>query len=322
MNSGANDARVNALTVKAFAKINLALGVAAPNPPTHARPGFHEIASWMTPIGLHDEVRIEPLAPADASRSGLSIEWAADAPKITPLDWPVEKDLAFRAWRLLEEATGRSMPARITLRKRVPVGGGLGGGSADAAAALLGLRARFCPAFSLDRLRLLASALGSDVPFFIDDVPLDAPPRPAIVSGLGERLERTPVLGGSLLLIVPSFGCPTGPVYKAFDALATTLPGKDAQLDRVRALAAAPLESHRLFNDLAPAAESVAPALAPIRASLAAALQVPVHVTGSGSCLFALAPAGLEEVKRSAWIREVEAASCVPVWTTLAAPSS
>lgn len=305
-----------ALVQPAFAKINLALGVAAPLPAGHPRAGFHEIASWMAPLRLHDDVVIERCSPAERA---FSVEWAADAPRPTPIDWPHDRDLAFRAWRLLETETGVAMNCRITVRKRIPVGGGLGGGSSDAAACLLALSELFAPSTARERLRTLGATLGSDVPFFIDDGEATAPPRSAIVTGLGDTIERVPTQVAAACLFIPPFGCPTGQVYRAFDALAGRDERKDAQTCRVRDLASsdAPLESRPLFNDLAAAAEAVAPELAGLRRRLAETLGVPVHVTGSGSCCFAIMP---RDAKAGpAWLEAARALGCEAVPTALAA---
>jgi len=310
------EAMPSAFVQPAFAKVNLALGVAAPLPPSHPRAGFHEIASWMAPLRLHDDVLIERCEPGER---GFSVEWAPDAPRPTPIDWPHERDLAFRAWRLLEAETRLAMDCRITVRKRIPVGGGLGGGSSDAAACLVALSAAFAPSLPRERLRELGATLGSDVPFFIDDGEAAAPPRSAIVTGLGETIERVPTESAAVCLFIPPFGCPTGPVYRAFDALAGADPRKDAQARRVRDLASsdAPLESRPLFNDLAEAAEAVAPELAGLRRRLAKAVGAAVHVTGSGSCCFAIVPRDV--AADPAWLRAAEAQGCAAVPTALAA---
>jgi 4-diphosphocytidyl-2-C-methyl-D-erythritol kinase len=157
------------------------------------------------------------------------------------------------------------------------------------------------------------------VPFFIDDGEAMAPPRSAIVTGLGETIDRVPTRKATVCLFVPPFGCPTGPVYRAFDALAGRDPRKDAQARRVRDLASsdAPLESRPLFNDLAEAAEAVAPELSGLRRRLAEAVGASVHVTGSGSCCFAIMPR--DAAAEPAWLRAAEAQGCVAVPTALAA---
>lgn len=260
----------------AFAKVNLALDVGPP-----LASGLHPIASWMAPIDLRDTIEIERLP--DDTPVRLEVSWAHDAPRPSPIDWPHDKDLSVRALRALERALGRSLPAAIRVRKRIPVGGGLGGGSSDAAATLLALRELFALPIDDDTLRSLAMTLGSDVAYFIDD----APPRPAIVEGLGERVTRVARVPGSLTLVIPSFGCPTGAVYNAFDALPAGTTGTPSG-ERVRGVHDHALHTGMvrapLFNALAPAACAVEPRLGQLLNALAR-IGTP-HVTGSGSCLF------------------------------------
>ncbi len=277
--------------LRCHAKINLALAVGAPQAPK----GYHPIASWFTCIDLHDELS---LAPPRTEHSEWTIRWTDDAPRPTPIDWPLDKDLAVRAHRLLEQTVARALPIRATLRKRIPVGAGLGGGSSDAAAALTGLNAVFDLGLSLPRLRELSASLGSDVAYFIggaesgDDSRPAQPGSPALVTGFGERVERLPRLRGRAVLIFPPFGCPTGPVYQAFDRAALPGPTLQVREARIRALAATSgelLSRAPLFNDLEAPACLVEPRLADLLAHLRAGLDTPVHLTGSGSTIFVLA---------------------------------
>jgi 4-diphosphocytidyl-2-C-methyl-D-erythritol kinase len=282
------------LALRAPAKVNLALAVGPPR----ASDGFHPICSWMTTLSLADDLDLVRLEDDRLSR--YAIVWADDAPRPSPIDWPISKDLAVRAHALLEKESGRTLPVQMKLNKRVPVGGGLGGGSSDAAAMLVGVRALFSLGISDARLRELAMTLGSDVGFFLsDNADLDlvcAQPRDvgsdsrathngkaAIVEGFGERLSAVPAPSAHFVLLFPEFGCPTGPVYRAFDALS---PGPLRERD-VHALARVPkIDPHALFNDLAAAAEVVAPGLRPIRTRAAEIAARPVHITGSGSTMF------------------------------------
>jgi len=293
------------VTRRAHAKLNLALWVGAALPRDHPRAGFHPICSWMTCIDLFDEVTVEPLAPGAPTE--FSVQWAADAPRQTPINWPPEKDLTLRAVRALEARAGRSLPARVRVVKRVPVGSGLGGGSSDAAAALISGNLAFGLGLSGADLRDLGASLGSDVPFFIDDT---EPARPAIVSGLGERVERAPRLAAEVVLIVPPFSCATGPVYRAFDELEEEakrsrasggLPSaqrgerEDESLVRQRADRAA--ERHRvegrfLFNALTAAAARVEPRVRDVLAAAANTTNCHTRLTGSGSATFAVVDAG------------------------------
>ncbi len=263
------------LRLRAHAKINLALAVAPPDPE-----GMHPIASWMAPIDLADELELTRLP--EGHPTTITVRWATGH----PVDWPIDHDLTHRAHAALEATLDTTLPVRITVTKSIPAGGGVGGGSADAAAVLRGLNALFALDLPASRLRTIARTLGSDIPFFIDDaLPPGDPPRPALVTGLGDRIERLPRITHDLVLLLPPFGCPTGEVYRAFDRL----PPRPLRADAVTALArAATLDTHALFNDLTPAAEAIRPELTDLRARAATIAQSPVHLSGSGSTLFTI----------------------------------
>jgi 4-diphosphocytidyl-2-C-methyl-D-erythritol kinase len=260
------------LTRRAHAKINLALAVGA----ARAGDALHPIASWMAPIGLCDTVTIQRLDAGEPSRFEVMLDPSALRPG--PIDWPLDRDLAVRAVRAIEAEAGIALPVAMRVEKRIPVGAGLGGGSSDAAAALLGVRALFGLEISDDRLSAIALALGSDVPFFLGE-------GPALVTGHGERVERTPPVAGigAIALLVPPFGCDTGAVYRSLDTMerAGFRPDAVAQLAR-----GAVFDDAGCFNDLAGAAEKSEPALAQLRAAIESAASVRAHITGSGSAMF------------------------------------
>lgn len=233
------------ITRPAHAKINLCLSVGRQQPQGTIHEGkdvsgYHTIASWMACIDLHDTVTIT----RDVAKSGTSIAWAKDAPRTTPIDWPIEKDLAFRAHALLEKKVGRALPVSIRVEKRIPVGGGFGGGSSDAATTLIILNELFELGLTGNDLREIAFVLGSDVAFFIDgpDDSTSNPdaeeessdsdsetnnrtnvgfsvPRPALVSSFGDAIDRFDPIATDLVVVVPPFGCETRAVYRAFDEL-------------------------------------------------------------------------------------------------------
>ncbi len=276
----------HSITLRAHAKLNLALAVGPPMPPK----GYHPIASWFVAIELHDTLTLTRLP--EGTPSACVIRWAADAPNPTAIDWPVEKDLAARAHRLLEAHVRRVLPCSMLLEKRTPVGGGLGGGSSDAAGALRGLNAMFSLGLSCTELAAISATLGSDIAFFLDEADT---PRPAIVTGFGDRIQRLAQgTDAPALLIIPPFGCPTGPVYHALDRA----PAACVDEERIRTLIAASehggIPAADLFNDLAEPACVVQPRLRGALASLRSALgpAVPVHVTGSGSTMFVLPRSG------------------------------
>ncbi len=283
---------------RAHAKINLCLSVAPPEPAGTLRDGrdvsgYHAIASWMSAIDLSDEIRVHP-APA----TSLHIAWADDAPRATPIDWPPEKDLAFRAHAALERKTGKHLPARIEVVKRIPVGAGLGGGSSDAAATLSALNELFELRLGAGLLRELAATLGSDVAFFVDN---RETPRPALVTRLGDEVERVCFVKSDLVLVLPPFACETRAVYHAFDELLaervergefgegrSPTPGLarhdlvQRRIDKARS----GLRDGLLFNDLYLPAVRVQPRLGELVLALSRATRQQAHVTGSGSGVF------------------------------------
>jgi 4-diphosphocytidyl-2-C-methyl-D-erythritol kinase len=172
------------LAVAAHAKLNLTLHV-------HERraDGYHEISSVFQAISLHDLLIVEPAA-------------------FTSLDGGRPDDLVLRAQQVLEEAAGRSLPARFQLVKRIPVGAGLGGGSSDAAATLRALSSLY--GLKVDLLPL-AAALGADVPFFLSGGTM-------LARGAGERLEPLPLPPwGCYAIAWPGFPSSTAAVYARWD---------------------------------------------------------------------------------------------------------
>ena len=291
------------LVLEAHAKVNLALSVGAP----HAdgpMSGMHPIASWMAPVELSDTVEIATLASGSEAR----VEIVGDGVRV---NWLVANDLTLRAVRALENETGRPLPVGVRVTKRIPAGGGLGGGSSDAAAVLRGVDALLGHGHGLgvgpERLRAIGASIGSDIPFFIDDaVDLETPdgprrpPRPALVGGLGGEIERLEPISGDLVLICPPFGCPTGEVYRAFDGLlearrcgpdrgvADEAP-RAADVERLASARAipAPDDASGLFNDLEAAAYRVRPELGSLARSVRELLGgAAVRLSGSGSTLF------------------------------------
>lgn len=150
------------LTVPAYAKINLTLEVLG-----RYDDGYHEIASIMQLIDLHDTLSFEPRE---------DIQLSCDIPELCTGD-----NLAIRAAKLLGEVAGSTRGALITLQKGIPLDSGLGGGSSDAAAALRALNELWELDLPIEQLRELAAKVGSDVAFFLDG-------RTALATGRGETI--------------------------------------------------------------------------------------------------------------------------------------
>jgi 4-diphosphocytidyl-2-C-methyl-D-erythritol kinase len=290
---------------RAPAKLNLALSVGGPAPAGSARPGFHPIASWMACTALFDEVRLTALERHEQAR--YEVKWADDAPRTSTIDWPIAQDLAVRAHKLLEAHIAKPLPVHMTVLKRIPIGAGLGGGSSDAAAALLATVHAWKLAVSPATLMALAGSIGSDVPFFLDldskGLPRDQHPGPALVSGFGDVIERIPRVAAEVLLVFPPFGCPTAGVYGAYDRIlagqhsahasipAASRPTCEANEGLVRllirrAVEARSIDSSSCFNALTAPAVHLEPRVAAVIEAVTQICGQQAHLTGSGSCVF------------------------------------
>lgn len=273
------------LTLNCPAKVNLALAVGKPEASDPR--GLHPIASWMVAVGFGDQLKLERIDSTDATppASVFSLRFAEDAPAPQAIDWPLENDLAFRAHRLVEARAGRVLPVKAVLEKRIPAGAGLGGGSSDAAAMVVGLDKLFGLGLNDSDFSAVATELGSDVHFAIVALLGQAS---ALVTGYGDQIEPIPIQKPlDLVLVFPPFGCPTGPVYAAWDRLNLSNPGHVFRDQAVRALAAKPFSSDAyLFNDLEAAAVAVEARLGVTLETLRNTLGLPAHVTGSGAACF------------------------------------
>jgi 4-diphosphocytidyl-2-C-methyl-D-erythritol kinase len=290
----------------AHAKLNLCLAVAPPEPAANAdgtpnrRAGWHRISSWFACTDLADRVQVERTDAPGTIDAEIRFATQPNGTPIGAVDWPIEKDLAVRALRAMLDRVGGTSPSagfRLRIEKHIPTGGGLGGGSSNAAAALRLGNETLGSSLSAAELRTIGAKLGSDVPFFIDDAAVTGPARPALVEGFGDRIERTtPIPDLAAVLVMPSIACPTPAVYRAFDTWLTdqsTFRFRDAEARSLatRAPDAGGDLNQLLFNDLAEPAMRVAPGLRSVHAACER-VRRPFHVTGSGSTLFTLvAPA-------------------------------
>ena len=258
------------LRALAPAKVNLFLHVGAPE-----ANGYHPLSSLVAFADFGDVVTIEP-----AEGFALSVE----GPFSTELrDEP--DNLIARAARAFARAAGLDgVAARIRLDKHLPIASGVGGGSADAGAALRLLRAALAPELADAALIEAAGGLGADGPMCLVS-------RPALACGYGERLELAPVLPAICAVLVnPREPSPTGPVYRAYDAAIAPggaeppeLPGAIADTAALAALLA------RTRNDLQAPAVALAPAIGAVLEALEAAPETLfARMSGSGATCFAL----------------------------------
>jgi 4-diphosphocytidyl-2-C-methyl-D-erythritol kinase len=255
------------MKVTAPAKINLYLSVGA-----RRSDGLHELESVMQSVSLADEVSMEP-----ADVVSLDVSPAGAAPED-------ESNLVVRAVRALITAAGRPGGAKIGLTKRIAAGAGLGGGSSDAAATLVGLNELWSCGISRKALEKVGAGLGADVPFCVRG-------GTAVARGAGEALA--PLVVRSQLwwvIAMPAQSLSTADVYARFDELG----GSHAESDPsgvADALARGDLErvGVSLRNDLEAAALELLPSMAVVRDALRSAGSLGVVMSGSGSAWVALA---------------------------------
>ncbi|MFD9814565.1 4-(cytidine 5'-diphospho)-2-C-methyl-D-erythritol kinase [Streptomyces sp. NPDC059080] len=254
-----------AVTVRVPAKVNVQLAVGAARPD-----GFHDLANVFLAVGLYDEVTA---APAD----GLRITAEGEGADSIPLD---ATNLAARAATLLAARHGRTPDVHLHLKKDIPVAGGMAGGSADAAGALLACDTLWRTGASRAELLDICAELGSDVPFSLVG-------GAALGTGRGEVLTPLPV-GGTFhwVFAVADGGLSTPAVYGEFDRLTAgvDVPEPAASPALLAALAAgdATALAGELVNDLQPAALSLRPSLAATLDAGAAAGALATLVSGSG----------------------------------------
>lgn len=194
---------------------------------------------------------------------------------------PAAEDLAVRAALLLQHATGTRLGADITLEKRLPLGGGLGGGSSDAATVLLALNRLWKTGLPRSRLLALGLELGADVPFFVQG-------DNALAEGIGERLQPLSLPAAWYLVLTPPVAVPTARIFADPELKRDSKPIKMQRFSAERA-----------GNDLEPVVCREYPEVAQHLEWLRQA--APAWVTGSGACVFAAFET--EGAARKVWAR-------------------
>lgn len=182
------------------AKLNLTLLVTG-----RRADGYHLLQTVFRFIDFADELRI-------AVRRDGRIERLTDIPGVA-----LDDDLTVRAARLLQQAAGTRLGADIALEKRLPIGGGLGGGSSDAATVLIALNRLWGLDWPRERLQTLALALGADVPVFIFGAS-------ALAGGVGEQLTALELPPAWYVVLVPPVGVATARIFQDPDLIRDSIP--------------------------------------------------------------------------------------------------
>lgn len=256
--------------MKAYAKINWMLRVRG-----QREDGYHLLETLMQTITLHDTLSIKP-ARSWSLRCNVRALSTRD-------------NLMMKAARLLQKATGERGCYHMYLRKSIPSGAGLGGGSADAAAVLRFLKTKW--QVGEETLFRCAAELGADVPFLLRG-------GSALCTGIGERMENTPLPTWPLLLIKPCAGLATREVFSLYDALPREEGGhsEEESAQVIAAIRQGDWEflSRENRNDLLGAAlarrKPIGAALEALKDAGAAYRQM----SGSGSCVYGVFPTARE----------------------------
>jgi len=256
--------KARGLVLSAAAKVNLALEVLG-----RRKDGYHEIATVMQAVDLSDRLTLE-----DADVLEL---------RTTAADVPTDRtNLALKAAQTLREAAGSSRGTRITLEKRIPVAAGLGGGSTDAAAVLVGLNRLWGLRWPVARLAEVAVKLGMDVPFFLHG-------GAALGTGRGEHLEPLASCALALVLVNPRVAASSAEIYSG------VVPAMYSDGGRARGMAAAlrSRQPRRVAASLGNTLERVATIryreVERMQAALMAAGALGAAMSGSGLTVFGVA---------------------------------
>ena len=244
------------------AKINLCLHIIGKR-----TDGYHEIETLMCCIGLYDEVGIQ----FDTDNTSITCS--------DPLVPQNETNIAHRAATMFLNRMEFSEGVDITIKKRIPLAAGLGGGSSNAASVLLGLNDHFGQPFSMDRLMPMGLSLGADVPFFLFQ-------KPAIATGIGEKLEAYPGLHPyHLLLINPGFNVSTAEIYRKLNLRLTKCKKKFTNTSLIKHGFDVALH---LCNDLETVTASMFPEIVSVKEQLVHYGALGALMSGSGPTVFGI----------------------------------
>lgn len=245
------------------AKLNLGLHVTARRPD-----GFHSLETAFVPIQWCDALEVRP---TDAAETALTLTGR-------PIPGDPAANLCRRAWEVLKANFPNLPPAALHLHKVVPIGAGLGGGSADAAFALRGLNEVFKLGLSTEALLAYARRLGADCAFFLLN-------RPLLAGGRGDEfkpLELPQLAGCSVAVVWPGVGISTAEAFRGVVPAASKV--------TLAAVLACPLREWRgaLVNDFEAALALRFPVLAEVKATLYAAGAAYASLSGSGSAVYGI----------------------------------
>lgn len=251
------------MKLEAYAKVNLTLEVFGKRPD-----GYHALRSFVAPISLSDTIEIE------VTDDGSIVSDAG-----YPDDLCVKAATALREAFCIQNGPG----AAIRVFKRIPAGGGLGGGSADAAAVLRGLNDLWGCGFDLERLAEIGAKVGSDVPSLLFR-------RPVVMEGRGELVAPVAYTPGfNMVVASPGVHCSTAEVYRACVPRQASEDSPTSEMLAAYSAGDVARVAAALVNDLQAPAIALHPEISALMQKLRDAGAEGVMMSGSGSCVFALA---------------------------------
>jgi 4-diphosphocytidyl-2-C-methyl-D-erythritol kinase len=278
--------------LRAFAKVNYAVEVRGTRPD-----GYHEISTVLQSISLFDDLQLE------RTDAGFDLLVEPEEAEVGP----PHENTVHKAWRLLGQLVGEELPVRARLHKRVPAGAGLGGGSADAAAVLLGLDELFGLGLSADELREVGLRIGADVPFCLAG-------GTALGEGIGEVLTPLPAPPPHALVVAkPVAGADTARIYRAYDQRPPQNRHPAAPI--VEALRTGDLGVLALSvgNDLTPVTREIVPGVGELEDELLRSGALGAAMSGTGSAVYGIFGSEEEARVASNGLRAPYAAVCAPV---------
>jgi len=278
------------ILLRAFAKVNYALEVRGLRDD-----GYHEVSSVLQSVSLVDELEIE--------RSGGGFELLFEPERVEV--GPVEENTVYKAWALLWEASGHELPVRMRLHKKIPAGAGLGGGSADAAAVLIGMNELFGLGLGEEDLWGIGARIGADVPFCISG-------GTALGEGVGDVLTPLPTPPDHhLVLAKPGRSADTGGIYRLYDGrLAAGKASVDPVVSALRS-GSLPGFAAAVGNDLEPVTAELVPEVTAYKREMLRAGALGAAMSGTGTAVFGIF--GAEEAAAGCPLRAPFVGVCEPV---------
>jgi 4-diphosphocytidyl-2-C-methyl-D-erythritol kinase len=283
---------MKSVSLRAFAKVNYALEVRGTHPD-----GYHEISTVLQSISLFDDLQLE--------RTDAAFDLLVE-PEETEVG-PPHENTVHKAWRLLGQLVKEELPVRARLHKRVPAGAGLGGGSADAAAALLGLNEFFGLGLSADELREVGLRIGADVPFCLAG-------GTALGEGIGEVLTPLPAPPPHALVVgKPEASADTARIYRAYDQRPPQNRHPAAPVVEALRIGDLGVLACSIGNDLTPVTRELVPGVGELEDELLRSGAVGASMSGTGSAVYGIFGSEDEAREAANGLRAPFAAVCAPV---------